>query len=121
MNMFNCRQNLHFSRRNNSKYNFKKIIGVADTKYFLFFIVSGFLLFGIGMNSLFAQVEVTTWGNLNGLRIEGQLIKIPTSMCLIGPSMAEVTGTGKEKQICIFIAVIETVTKRIYLLRETVR
>ena len=94
MNMFNCRQNVHFSRRS----NFKKMIRVVNTKYFLFLLVIGFLFFGAGLNSLFAQAELTSWGNLNGIRIEGQLIKIPTSICLIGPSMAEVTGTDKEKQ-----------------------
>ncbi len=46
----------------------------------------------------FSQAELTPWGNLSGIRIDGQLMKVPTSMCLIGPSMADVTVSGKEKQ-----------------------
>jgi len=76
----------------------KKKIGATNTKYFLSFLVIVFLMFGVGIKSSFAQAELTAWGNVNGVRIDGQLLKFTTSICLIGPSMADVTATGKEKQ-----------------------
>ena len=50
------------------------------------------------LESLHAQAELTAWGNLSGIRIDGQLMKFTSSLCLIGPSMADVTSTGKERQ-----------------------
>jgi hypothetical protein len=59
-------------------------------------------LFAVGIENSFAQAELTAWGNLSGLRIDGQLMKFTSSICLIGPSMADVTATGKEKQRPIY-------------------
>lgn len=98
MKKSSCEQNVHFSERIHSTCNFKKTNGVSYTIYFLFFFVIVFLFSGVGINDLFAQAELTAWGNLSGIRIEGQLMKFTTSMCLIGPSMADVTGSAKEKQ-----------------------
>ena len=61
------------------------------------------LLFsGKGNDKLYAQAELTAWGNLNGIRVEGHLMNFKTSMCLVGPSIAEVTETAKEKQHPIY-------------------
>ena len=59
-------------------------------------------LFLLGVENSFAQAELTAWGNLNGVRIDGQLMKFTSSICLIGPSMTDVTATGKEKQRPIY-------------------
>ncbi len=64
-----------------------------------FFLYAVFFLFlAAGIERSLAQTEATAWGNLNGMRIDGQLMKFTSSICLIGPSMADVTATGKEKQ-----------------------
>jgi hypothetical protein len=102
MKGFNRMQHLHFSQRINSNYNFLNMIKVMNTKYFIFFFVIVFLFSGAGINISFAQAELTAWGNLSGIRIEGQLMKFSTSMCLIGPSMTDVTASAKEKQQPIY-------------------
>ena len=98
MKRFNRWQYLNFSQRINSNYNLDRMIDVMDKKYFLLFFVIFFLFSGAFINNSFGQVELTAWGNLNGIRIDGQLMKFNTSMTLIGPSMVDVTGTAKEKQ-----------------------
>jgi len=56
------------------------------------------LFFGAGAGIVHAQAELTPWGNLRGIRIDGQLMEINTSICLIGPTMADILQTEKEKQ-----------------------
>ena len=46
----------------------------------------------------FAQPEVMAWGNLNGLRVDGHLLELSTSMCVAQPGIAGVSCTGREKQ-----------------------
>ena len=61
-----------------------------------FFPAIALLLFAVGIENSFAQAELTAWGNLSGMRIDGQLMKFTSSICLIGPSMADVTATGRK-------------------------
>jgi len=46
----------------------------------------------------FAQPEVMAWGNLTGLRVDGHLLELGTSMCVAQPELAGVSCTGREKQ-----------------------
>lgn len=46
----------------------------------------------------FAQPEVMAWGNLTGLRVDGHLLELSTSMCVAQPELAGVSCTGREKQ-----------------------
>jgi hypothetical protein len=71
-------------------------------KCFRFLAVLFLFLFGAVFERSFAQAELTAWGNLAGIRIDGQLMKFTSSVCLIGPSMADVTATAKEKQRPIY-------------------
>ncbi len=59
---------------------------------------AAFIFFGAGTGAVHAQAELTAWGNLRGIRIDGQLMEINTSICLIGPTMADILQTEKEKQ-----------------------
>jgi hypothetical protein len=69
------------------------------SNYYFLLIFSLLLLFSeISTDKLYAQAEMTPWGNLNGIRIDGQLMKFGTNMCLIGPSMMDVKATAREKQ-----------------------
>jgi hypothetical protein len=98
MKAFNRKQYLYFSQLYNSNFNFLKMIDLINTKYFFLLILMVFMFSRTGINELFAQAELTAWGNLNGIRVEGQLINFKTSISLIGPSMTDVTETAKEKQ-----------------------
>jgi hypothetical protein len=102
MKGFNHTKNLFFSQINNSKNYLLGKKDLNNSKYFLFFLITTFLFSGAIINKTFAQAELTAWGNLNGIRNEGQLINFKTSISLIGPSMTDVTETAKEKQRPIY-------------------
>ena len=59
-----------------------------------------FLLFTLLLHAdtLTAQSEVMAWGNLLGIRVEGELMAFESSLCLIGSNLREVTHTAKEAQ-----------------------
>lgn len=46
----------------------------------------------------FAQTEVMAWGNLTGIRIDGQLIDFESSIVVVGKYKSFVHATGKERQ-----------------------
>jgi hypothetical protein len=56
------------------------------------------ILFAAFAAEAFAQPEVMAWGNLTGLRVDGHLLELSTSMCVAQPEMAGVSCTGREKQ-----------------------
>jgi hypothetical protein len=56
------------------------------------------ILFIAIAGAAFAQPEVMAWGNLTGLRVDGHLLELSTSMCVGQPELAGVTCTGREKQ-----------------------
>lgn len=43
------------------------------------------------------EPEVMAWGNLNGIRIAGELMAFKTSLRLVGPDWHDITETAKEK------------------------
>lgn len=45
-----------------------------------------------------AQTEVMAWGNLTGIRVEGQLMEFETSLMVAGSDWTNLNATGKEKQ-----------------------
>ena len=55
------------------------------------------ILFAAFAAAAFAQPEVMAWGNLTGLRVDGHLLELSTSMCVAQPEMAGVSCTGREK------------------------
>ncbi len=65
------------------------------------FILSIFVLFLLVLYSdgLSAQPEVTAWGNMKGIRVDGQLMAIETSLCVVGPGWSGITQTAKERQL----------------------
>jgi hypothetical protein len=56
------------------------------------------ILFAAFAAAAFAQPEVMAWGNLTGLRVDGHLLELATSMCVAQPELAGVSCTGREKQ-----------------------
>ena len=45
-----------------------------------------------------AQTEVMAWGNLSGIRVEGQLMEFETSLRMVGNDWVSMLATDKEKQ-----------------------
>jgi hypothetical protein len=45
-----------------------------------------------------AQTEVMAWGNLTGIRIDGQLIDFESGICVVGKDKSFIHATGKERQ-----------------------
>ena len=60
--------------------------------------IGSIILFATFTTIAFAQPEVMAWGNLTGLRVEGHLLELSTSMCVAQPESAAVSCTGREKQ-----------------------
>jgi hypothetical protein len=54
-------------------------------------------LLSVGLKA-HAQAEVEPWGNLTGIRREGQLLEINSSLQLIGTDWAHAKVTGRERQ-----------------------
>ena len=47
---------------------------------------------------LFAQPEVMAWGNITGIRVEGQLMEFETSLRIVEKGWLHYSATGKERQ-----------------------
>ena len=45
-----------------------------------------------------AQTEVMAWGNLTGIRVEGQLMEFETSFRVVETNWIKITSTGRERQ-----------------------
>ena len=58
----------------------------------LCFIVS------INREKVFAQAELQAWGNMSGIRIQGELMEFESSIRLVGNSWNLISSTGKEQQ-----------------------
>jgi hypothetical protein len=78
------------------------------------------ILFAAFAAAAFAQPEVMAWGNLTGLRVDGHLLELATSMCVAQPELAGVSCTGREKQQNSYSrnGKIETVTIQMRTPRE---
>lgn len=60
--------------------------------------ISSILLLAVFGGAAFAQPEVMAWGNLNGVRVDGHLLELHTSICIAQPELAGVSCTGRERQ-----------------------
>ena len=50
------------------------------------------------MEKSYAQTELQAWGNITGIRIQGELMGFESSIRVVGNQWSSVTATGKEKQ-----------------------
>ncbi len=57
-----------------------------------------FFIFIISLQNLFAQPQAQPWGNLQGIRIDGQLMPFETSLSVVKKDWSTVLSTGKERQ-----------------------
>ena len=56
------------------------------------------LLFALRCTGVLAQAELEPWGNLTGIRVQGQLIPFMTSLRVVSADATLITSTAKEKQ-----------------------
>ena len=52
------------------------------------------ILFLAFAGAVSAQPEVMAWGNLTGIRVDGHLLELATSICVAQPELAGVGCTG---------------------------
>ncbi|MBC8082648.1 MAG: hypothetical protein H7Z21_05495 [Hymenobacter sp.] len=67
-------------------------------KHVLRLIAAGLLLSGTVLPQAQAQAHLTPWGNVAGIRVEGQLLEFETSLRTVGPNWGGGTATRKEGQ-----------------------
>jgi hypothetical protein len=80
-------------------YNLKYKYGHSINLNFSFIIMlSLFLIFNGAILKLFAQAGVTPWGNLQGIRVDGELMKFETSLRIVKKGWLDIIQTAKEKQ-----------------------
>jgi hypothetical protein len=60
-------------------------------------VLSIFLL-GVSVSASLAQAEVMAWGNITGIRLDGQLMEFETSLGSADADWNQVTKTAKERQ-----------------------
>ena len=68
--------------------------------------------------SAFAQAEVMAWGNLTGIRIDGQLMEFGTSLCVVQPEWSGITRTAKERQTTSYFRSGNTTIVKIQLVPQ---
>jgi hypothetical protein len=56
------------------------------------------LLQVLSVENVHGQAEVQAWGNITGVRVEGQLMEFESSLRIVGSDGLEIGSTGKEKQ-----------------------
>ncbi|HET6569398.1 MAG TPA: hypothetical protein VFG50_15630 [Rhodothermales bacterium] len=56
------------------------------------------LAFGAFLNPAHAQPEVKAWGNLTGIRVDGQLMAFGSSLRVVGSDWSRTSQTAKERQ-----------------------
>ncbi len=66
----------------------------GKTEFTLILIAAFLILSG----RVFSQPEVEGWGNLNGIRVEGQLMELNSSLIMVGSDWSDVSRTAKERQ-----------------------
>ena len=59
--------------------------------------IAGLLLFALASRAS-AQPEVMAWGNLTGIRLEGQLMPFESSLAVASEDWSRIDRTAKERQ-----------------------
>lgn len=60
-----------------------------------------FLVFALSMG-LSAQPEVAPWSNISGIRVDGELMELNSSLGLVGPTWTAVRKTAKERATYLY-------------------
>lgn len=68
------------------------------TKRCLLYAAAFLFISCASMQEAFSQAEVAAWGNMKGIRVDGQLMEFETSMRVVSEDWSQITATGKERQ-----------------------
>lgn len=52
----------------------------------------------LATTAAYSQVEIEPWGNLKGIRVQGQLLQFESNLSVVQKNWAGIKATGKEKQ-----------------------
>jgi hypothetical protein len=72
-----------------------------------------FCLFFFNITLLIAQSEVYPWSNISGIRVDGELIELNSSFCIIGSEWTQIRKTAKERASYNFVRDGNTQTTRV--------
>jgi O-glycosyl hydrolase len=75
-------------------YRLNYFRGIFEKIYLLSPLILLFFMTGL----VNAQTEVMAWGNITGIRVEGQLMEFESSFRVIGKDGSVINATGREKQ-----------------------
>ena len=64
----------------------------------IYSILCFFILLLMFNNTAYAQAEVEPWGNIKGIRIDGQLVEFESAISVVAPGWSSIKSTGKERQ-----------------------
>ena len=69
-------------------------------KFTKFFLALSWVCFSLiwGSNDAIAQAELMPWGDLNGIRIQGQLMEFTTNLNVVADDWSKISSSGKERQ-----------------------
>jgi len=77
---------------------------VLKTKYF-FRILFVIAFYFFAENDVFAQAELQPWGNISGIRVDGELMKIESNLSVVENDGESIKSTAKERQRPHFIRI----------------
>lgn len=80
------------------KKNFPARVNTTQKSYKILPFLALILLLSGSISEILAQAEVMAWGNITGIRIDGQFIEFESSLCAANPDWTVVSRTAKEKQ-----------------------
>ncbi|HZX59642.1 MAG TPA: hypothetical protein VFE54_12985, partial [Mucilaginibacter sp.] len=67
-------------------------------KHLLKVVLLVMTIFMLPAQKLFAQAEFKPWGNMDGIRLKGQLMDFNTRLVVVNNSWSKISFTGKELQ-----------------------
>ena len=68
----------------------------------IFLRICIFLLFCFAIETLFAQTELEPWGNISGIRIDGELMPLNSNLGVVKNDWADIIYTARERQRPMF-------------------
>jgi hypothetical protein len=80
---------------------FNKIIHLKNItcRHNLFAVFSIIICFAfLFMQKLYGQTALQAWGNITGIRVEGELMRFESRLCVVGKQWTAITSSGQEKQ-----------------------
>ena len=65
----------------------------------------------LNASSLFAQPEVYPWSNISGIRLDGELMELNSTLGFVGADWSTIRKTAKERIPKLIFKILETLFK----------